>query len=190
MAPQSIRSSDQAEWWKTVSSVLQCGLCIYRCLCWMQRSSTKVPEVGPFPGFSFQTDTMLTLRKSGCPSKCESEQWALWGPRLLFEIRVCSRKEMRTLHQDWQFCAINIVYGLFRDALSIWIVGEKGTTDTCTREFPEITQMLKSFPGAMVFNRSLHDKPSRWMHSKNNNNPAAAWNNSTPTSAAHFEKGP
>lgn len=50
--------------------------------------------------------------------------------------------------------------------------------------------MLKSFPGAMVFNRSLHDKPTRRIHLKNNNPAAAVWNNSTPISAAYFEKSP
>lgn len=72
-------------------------------------------------------------------------------------------------------------------ATSIWRGGKKDTTDTYTWEFQEITQMLKSFPGAMVFNRSLHDKSLQWIHLKNNN-PTAAWNNSTPTSAAYFEK--
>lgn len=49
--------------------------------------------------------------------------------------------------------------------------------------------MLKSFPGAMVFNRSLHEKSMGRIHLKNNNLPAA-WNNSTPILAAYFEKSP
>lgn len=39
----------------------------------------------------------------------------------------------------------------------------------------------------MVFNRSLHDKPTRRIHLRNNNRTAAVWNNSTPISA-YFEK--
>lgn len=57
------------------------------------------------------------------------------------------------------FCAINIVYGLLGDGdLHLKRGGKKDATDTYTGEFQEITQMLKSFPGAMVFNRSLRDK--------------------------------
>lgn len=125
-----------------------------------------------------------------CLGKCKSKQCAL------FRTRASSWRSGRAAGDEGLasrltvlcFCAINIVYGSVGDGYIHLKRGKKKTLQTHTLEnFRKLPKCSNPSRGQWFFNRSLHDKSLQRIHLKNNN-PAAAWNNSTPTSAAYFEK--